>query len=87
MMVMSGGNAWTAPTVGARVVTADGEELGTIKEVVGGCFKVDAAMQPDYWLGSDCIASTTTSDVRLGITQEQVDSAKIDAPDNSGVQL
>jgi hypothetical protein len=86
-MVMSAGNEWTVPTVGARVVTADGEELGKVKEVVGGCFKVDASMQPDYWLGGGCIASATTSDVCLGITQDQLDGAKVDAPDNSGVQL
>jgi hypothetical protein len=86
-MVMSGGKAWTAPTVGAQVVTADGEELGKVKEVAGGCLKVAASMQPDYWLGSDCIASTSTSEVRLSITQDQVDSAKVNAPDNSGVQL
>jgi hypothetical protein len=87
MMVMSASNEWTVATVGARVVTADGEQLGTVKEVAGGCFKVDASMQPDYWLGSDCIASATPSDVRLSITQDQLDGVKVDAPDNSGVQL
>ena len=86
-MVMADSNAWTPPTVGARVVTADGEEFGTVKEVVGGCFKVDASMQPDYWLRSDCIANTTASHVRLGILQEQVHTAKVDPPENSGVQL
>jgi hypothetical protein len=87
MMVMSGGNAWTAPTVGARVVTADGEQLGKVKEVVGGCFKVDASMQPDYWLGSDCIASAsaTGNDVRLSLRKDQVGDAKVDGPEHGGV--
>lgn len=86
-MVMSGGNGRTVPTVGARIVTSDGEELGTVKEVAGGCFKVDASMQPDYWLGGDCIVGATGGVVRLGLTEEQIDGAKVDAPENSGVQL
>ena len=71
-MEVSDGSGRTAPTVGARVLTSDGEELGVVKEVVAGCFKVNASMQPDYWLGEDCIASATSNDVRLSITQDQV---------------
>ncbi len=36
------------PSIGARVLTLDGNELGKAKELVGRCFKVDASMQPDY---------------------------------------
>jgi hypothetical protein len=41
--------------VGAEVYTTDGEKLGTIKEFRDTYFKVDASMQPDYWLRTDCI--------------------------------
>lgn len=81
-MVMSGG---TIPTLGARVVTADSDELGKVKEVSGTCFKVDASMQPDYWLGSDCVMSSTGMEVRLSIRKDQVGDAKLDGPDHSGV--
>jgi hypothetical protein len=43
------------PSVGTVVLTSDGSELGKVKEVMGDCFKVDAPMAPDYWLGIDTI--------------------------------
>jgi hypothetical protein len=92
-MTMSGmsgeypsGFAGAAPAIGARVLSADGDELGTVKEVVGIAFKVDAAMQPDYWLRADCISSKTANAVRLNIIKDRLGDAKVDAPDNSGVR-
>jgi hypothetical protein len=84
-MVMSSGTGGNMATVGARVLTADGDELGKVKEVAGSCFKVDASMQPDYWLGSDAISSTAGGDVRLSIAKSQVGDAKVDGPEHSGV--
>jgi hypothetical protein len=75
----------TMPTTDARVVTADGEELGKVKEVAGNCFKVDVSMQPDYWLGTDTIASVTTNEVRLSIIKDKVGDFKVDGPQHSGV--
>lgn len=40
---------------GQRVVTADGEELGSVKEVAPLSFKVDAPMALDYWLPIDAV--------------------------------
>jgi hypothetical protein len=71
--------------VGAEVYTADGDKLGTVKEVAGGCFKVDARMQPDYWLASDCIASGTMGDVRLTFDKDRLGDAKVDGPGHTGV--
>jgi len=48
--------------IGQTVYGANGEELGTVKEVRGEYFKVDASMQPDYWLRAD---SCQTSGGRL----------------------
>ena len=73
-MTMASGSG--TPPVGAEVTTVDGEKLGTVKEVSGSCFKVDAPMRPDYWLGTDCIASTTGGTVRLSITKHQLGEAK-----------
>lgn len=72
------------PAVGTMVMTADGEELGTVKEVSGPCFKVDAPMAPDYWLGSDLTADTTGGIIRLSISKEKLGEAKQDSPDHVG---
>ncbi|HET9319341.1 MAG TPA: hypothetical protein VFO27_06190 [Bryobacteraceae bacterium] len=85
---MSSGNTsgmGTMPTIGARVLTADGDELGKVKEIAGSCFKVDVSMQPDYWLGSDTIASASAMDVRLGVTKDRVGDFKVDGPQHTGV--
>jgi hypothetical protein len=73
------------PTMGARVVTADGEDLGTVREVAGTCFKVDVSMQPDYWLGTDTIERVTPAEVRLAIIKDKVGDFKVDGPEHSGV--
>lgn len=44
-------------TIGVEVFTTDGDRLGMASEVQGRYFKVDAPMQPDYWLDFDTIAN------------------------------
>jgi hypothetical protein len=75
----------TTATIGARVVTMDGEELGKVADVSGSCFKVDVSMQPDYWLGYDTIASGSITELRLSIPKDRVGDFKLDGPDHSGV--
>jgi hypothetical protein len=71
--------------VGTPVVTADGKELGKVKEVSGSCFKVDAPMRPDYWLGSDLASNMSGGIIHLTISEEMLDEAKMDSPeDHSG---
>ena len=79
------GYSGAMPSIGARVLTFDGDELGKVKEIAGSCFKVDAAMQPDYWLGTDTIASSTAAGVRLSIPKGRVGDLKLDGPEHSGV--
>jgi rRNA processing protein Gar1 len=79
------GYTGATPTIGARVITTDGDELGKVKEVVGSCFKVDASMQPDYWLGTDTIVSSSGMEVQLGIAKDRVGDVKVDGPEHSGV--
>ena len=72
------------PTIGTRVVTSDGEELGKVKEISGDCFKVDAPMQPDYWLSSDSVASNAGGNVVLTFTKSGLGDAKQDGPEHKG---
>jgi hypothetical protein len=65
------------PTVGATVTTADGYELGTVKEVRPRAFKVDARLAPDYWLPLDCIRGAVPGFVRLTLMRDEVDAAKV----------
>jgi hypothetical protein len=39
----------------ARIFASDGKALGTVKEVRGAYYKVDAPMKPDYWLHCDTV--------------------------------
>ena len=43
---------------GQPVYDADGNELGTVKEVRGSYFKVDAPMAKDFWLRTDALSAT-----------------------------
>jgi len=70
------------PIQGGNVVTADGERLGTVKEIVGDCFKVDAPMAPDYWLASDTIATVMGNDITLRIRRDDINEVKMGMPDS-----
>ena len=65
-----------APQIGCEVYTTDGSKLGTIKEVQGAYFKVDAAMAPDYWLGTDCVRGSTGTRVNVAFEKDQLDKFK-----------
>ena len=60
------------PIQGATVTTADREKLGSVKEIVGDCFKIDAPMARDYWLASDTIATVTGNDILLRLRREEM---------------
>lgn len=86
-MTMAGETRSGTPKVGDKVLTADGEELGTIKEVRSASFKIDASLQPDYWLPVESLASASGDAVRLSITKDQLDDTKVEPPPDAGVQL
>ena len=60
------------PEVGDHVFTADGESLGSVKDVSDRCFKIDAPMQPDYWLATDCVIGSRAGEVQLSFAREQL---------------
>lgn len=70
-------------TVGCEVYTVDGAHLGKVKEVQANAFKVDAPMQPDYWLSSSCVRSMEGGQVFLDVTQERLGEYKMANPDDT----
>ena len=72
------------PSVGTLVLTMDGDELGKVKEISGACFKIDAPMAPDYWLGDDLVYDATDGIMRLTISKDMLREAKLESPDHTG---
>jgi hypothetical protein len=67
--------------VGYPVVTQDGDKLGAVKETRGRFFKVDAPMEPDYWLPSELVRSTAEQLVVLSVEKADVGDYKVSDPD------
>ena len=68
------------PTVSSDIFTADREKLGVVKEVSGDYFKVDAPMQPDYWLPARQIVDIEDGQIRLGFVNEDLGLHKLAEP-------
>ena len=73
-----------SPTVGARVITADRQSLGTVTQVDGDCFKVSEALQPDYWFSASTIASAPGSEVRMIFIKQNLSGMIDEGPDHRG---
>lgn len=69
-----------APAIGHEVYTTDGDRLGTVKEVQGAYFKVDAPMKPDYWLAADCVRGGMGGRVDLAFPKHDLGKYKRDMP-------
>jgi len=57
-------------TVGARIISADGHDIGAVKEILGYHFKVDASMAPDYWLPASLIRAYALSSITLSADRD-----------------
>ncbi len=66
--------------LGTPVVTLDGAELGSVTAIEGRYFKVDVALQPDYWLRAEAIRSITAEQVTLGVDKERLSDYKVAKP-------
>ena len=64
----------------AEIFTSDGDPLGTVHEVQGRYFKVDAPMQPDYWLPLESISSVTGNRVDLNFPKDRLGDYQTDTP-------
>ncbi len=65
---------------GMPVYTLDGHEIGSVREVRDGYFKVDAPMQPDYWLREEDISAATGGRVTLRFEMQRLDDHRLHHP-------
>ena len=77
---MTTGAGGSSITVGMPVATQDGEALGTVKEVQGGYFKVDARLRPDYWLQCEFGDVAADGRVVLSFGKEELGAYKVAEP-------
>ena len=68
------------PMIGSEIHTSDGDRIGEVKEIRGDFFKVEASMQPDYWLDTSCIMTVVGTDVRLSFDKEHLGDYKRKEP-------
>ncbi len=67
--------------LGDKVVTRDGKELGSVKELWDDThLKVDASMARDYWLPCSMIASANNGSVAMDFESDQLDDYQLDEP-------
>ena len=66
--------------VGQPIYTRDGEKIGDVKEVRDEYIKVDAALQPDYWLRRDLVLSYTTERVTMTFDKADLPGQKVEPP-------
>ena len=64
----------------AMVLTADGKKLGTVKEISGSYFKVDARLHKDYWLSSELIRSRDDDAIILDLAGKEVAEHRLSEP-------
>ncbi len=74
------------PHMGMEVCTADGATVGTVKEMQGRYFKVDAPMKPDFWLTTDCIRTASANTVTLTVDKDHLGDVKTDLPSQREAQ-
>ena len=68
-------------TVGAAVFTRDNDHIGTVKELRGGYFKVDARMQPDFWLQREFIESCSADRITMQFDKDVLGDYKVEDPE------
>src|SRR5438067_309072 len=66
--------------VGAAVLTADGEPLGTVKETHGSFLFVDAPRHRDYWLATEHMSSSAPGRVTFCFSKSELDEYELKEP-------
>lgn len=67
----------TTLQVGSRVMSADGKQLGIVKETRADRFLVDVRWAPDYWLGIETVDNADGDLVQLILTKDSIGPAKL----------
>lgn len=68
------------PIVDTPVFSLDGQQVGYVKEMHGGYFKLDVPMAKDYWLSTVYIADSTLDRVSLSLRKDEMDEHRLSAP-------
>ena len=63
---------------GLSVHTLDGDQIGKVKAVEQALFKVNAPLQPDYWLPRDQVLSFTNERVTMNFNADRLGDFKHD---------
>jgi hypothetical protein len=63
---------------GCPVVTADGEQVGTLQEVSEDAIHVDAPLRRDFWLGADYVRGCDGGRVELSFIRQDLEAYKLD---------
>lgn len=66
--------------IGWSVYTLDGDRLGTVKELQGSYFKVDARMQPDYWLQAEVVQTAANDRLTMEFKKDELGDYKVSEP-------
>ena len=65
---------------GAAIKTADGKKLGRVRQIEGAHFKVDAALQRDYWLSMAYVQSVAVDEVVMSFEASDSKAYRLTAP-------
>ena len=65
---------------GLAVIAQDGKTLGTIKDVSGSYFKVDAPMHRDYWLSAELVVQRDQGAVFLSLPKPDAIRRRLPEP-------
>jgi hypothetical protein len=69
---------------GDRVVTADGEELGRVKQVRDACIEIQARKERTYWLATDAIQNRLQGLVLLRVAANHLDATGMNNEGHAG---
>jgi hypothetical protein len=66
--------------LGAAVMSGDGKQLGSVKEIAADRFKVERRLLPAYWLANEYVDYADDGIVQVLLTREGIGAAKVGAP-------
>jgi hypothetical protein len=65
---------------GSQVVSADGKQLGLVKEVTADRFRVERRLLPDFWLAMEYVDNAAGGIVQMILTKAGMGAAKVNPP-------
>ena len=69
-MTLDRGEPGDETAIGSSVHAQGGEPVGHVKDMRGGWFKVNAPLQPDYWLSTDLVSSSADGRILLTVDMD-----------------